>query len=38
MAEEQLDVEYISLHGYTEYRNTPADTEVSTRQKIIPVF
>ena len=28
MAEDQLDVEYISLHGYMEYRNTPADTEV----------
>ena len=26
MAEEQVDVEYISLHGYI--RNTPAGTEV----------
>ena len=25
MAEEQTDVEYISLHGYI--RNTPSDTE-----------
>ena len=26
MEEEQVDVEYISLHGYI--RNTPSDTEV----------
>ena len=26
MVEEQVDVEYISLHGYI--RNTPSDTEV----------
>ena len=26
MAEERVDVEYISLHGYI--RNTPLDTEV----------
>ena len=25
MAEEEVDVEYISLHGYI--RNTPSDTE-----------
>ena len=25
MAEEQVDVEYLSLHGYI--RNTPSDTE-----------
>ena len=26
MAEEKVDVEYLSLHGYI--RNTPSDTEV----------
>ena len=29
MAEEQVDMEYISLHGYM--RNTPSDTEVGGR-------
>ena len=27
MAEEKVDVEYLSLHGYI--RNTPSDTEVN---------
>ena len=30
MAVEQVDVEYISLHGYI--RNTPSDTEVRAEQ------
>ena len=32
MAEEQVDVEYISLHGYI--RNTPSDTEVHAEQQL----
>ena len=32
MAEEKVDVEYISLHGYI--RNTPSDTEVLAKQKM----
>ena len=29
MVKEQVDVEYISLHGYI--RNTPSDTEVHAK-------
>ena len=32
MAEEQVDVEYISLHGYI--RNTPSDTEVHAEHQL----
>ena len=32
MAEEQLDVEYIFLHGYI--RNTPSDTEGHAEHKL----
>ena len=32
MAEEQVDVEYISLHGYI--RNSPSDTEVHEEQQL----
>ena len=32
MAEEQVDVEYISLHGYI--RNTPSDTEVHLEHQL----
>ena len=32
MAEEQLDVEYISLYGYL--RNTPSDTEVPAEHQL----
>ena len=33
MAEEQVDVEYICLHGYI--RNTPSDTEVHAEHQLI---
>ena len=32
MAEERVDVEYISLHGYI--RNTPSDTEVYAEHQL----
>ena len=32
MAEEWVDVEYISLHGYI--RNTPSDTEVHAEHQL----
>ena len=32
MAEEQADMEYISLHGYI--RNTPSDTEVHAEHQL----
>ena len=32
MAEEQVDMEYISLHGYI--RNTPSDTEVHAEHQL----
>ena len=32
MSEEQVDVEYISLHGYI--RNTPSDTEVHAEHQL----
>ena len=32
MVEEQVDVEYISLHGYI--RKTPSDTEVNAEHKL----
>jgi len=32
MAEEKVDVEYISLHGYI--RNTPSDTEVLAEHQL----
>ena len=32
MAEEQVDVEYISLHGYI--KNTPSDTEVHAEHQL----
>ena len=32
MAEERVDVEYISLHGYI--RNTPLDTEVHAEHQL----
>ena len=32
MAEEQVDVEYISLHGC--FRNTPSDTEVHAEHQL----
>ena len=32
MAEEQVDVEYISLHGYI--RETPSDTEVHAEHQL----
>ena len=32
MAEEQVDVEYISLHGHI--RNTPSDTEVHAEHRL----
>ena len=32
MAEEQVDVEYISLQGYI--RNTPSDTEVHAEHQL----
>ena len=32
MVEEQVDMEYISLHGYI--RNTPSDTEVHTEHQL----
>ena len=32
MVEEQVDVEYISLHGYI--RNTPSDTEVRAEHQL----
>ena len=32
MAKEQVDVEYISLHGYI--RNTPSDTEVHAEHQL----
>ena len=32
MAEEQVDVEYISLHGYI--RNTPSDTEMHAKHQL----
>ena len=32
MVEEQVDVEYISLHGYT--RNTPSDMEVHAEDQL----
>ena len=32
MAEEQVDVEYISLHGYI--RNTPSGTEVHAEHQL----
>ena len=32
MVEEQVDVEYISLHGYI--RNTPSDTEVHAEHQL----
>ena len=32
MAEEQVEVEYISLHGYI--RNTPSDTEVHAEHQL----
>ena len=32
MEEEQVDVEYISLHGYI--RNTPSDTEVHAEYQL----
>ena len=32
MAEGQVDVEYVSLHGYI--RNTPADTEVHAEHQM----
>ena len=32
MAEEQVDVEYISLHWYI--RNTPSDTEVHAEHQL----
>ena len=32
MAEEKVDVEYISLHGYI--RNTPSDPEVHTDHQL----
>ena len=32
MMEEQVDVEYISLHGYI--RNTPSDTEVHAEHQL----
>ena len=32
MAEEQVDVEYISLHGYI--RNTSSDTEVHAEHQL----
>ena len=32
MAEEEVDMEYISLHGYI--RNTPSDTEVPAEHQL----
>ena len=32
MVEEQVEVEYISLHGYI--RNTPSDTEVHAEHQL----
>ena len=32
MAEEYVDMEYISLHGYI--RNTPSDTEVNAEYQL----
>ena len=32
MVEEEVDVEYISLHGYI--RNTPSDTEVCAEYQL----
>ena len=32
MAEEEVDVEYISLHGYI--RNAPSDTEVHAEHQL----
>ena len=32
MPEEQVDMEYISLHGYI--RNTPSDTEVHAEHQL----
>ena len=32
MAEQQVDVEYISLHGYI--RSTPSDTEVHVEHQL----
>ena len=32
MMEEQVDVEYISLHGYI--RNTPSDTQVRAEHQL----
>ena len=32
MVEEQVDVDYISLHGYI--RNTPSDTEVHAEHQL----
>ena len=32
MVEEEVDVEYISLHGYI--RNTPSDTEVQAEHQL----
>ena len=32
MEEEEVDVEYISLHGYI--RNTPSDTEVHAERQL----
>ena len=32
MAEEEVDVEYISLHGYI--RDTPSDTEVQVEHRL----